>query len=139
MYKDQAYGIRLLLEGIDPITSLLFISEPPPPQTLTRVTIWPDDDEGEEEGWGKPDLSRSDGGERGDGGERPAVEEGEDARGSQGLRGVPGGHGRRGGRDVPGGGEGIPREVRAAAAWSSTSWRKMFSDRDLCIVISAES
>jgi hypothetical protein len=29
----------LPLEGIDPIAFLLFISQPPPPQTLTRVPI----------------------------------------------------------------------------------------------------
>jgi len=47
VYKEQAQGIVLPLEGIDPITSLLFISEPPPSRTLTRVPIWFDYDDEE--------------------------------------------------------------------------------------------
>lgn len=58
VYKDRAYGAVLHLEGIDPITSPLFISEPPPPQTLTTVPIRFDDDDDDDDGEGR----RKDGG-----------------------------------------------------------------------------
>jgi hypothetical protein len=63
VHEDLAYRTRLPLEGIDRITFLLFISEPPPPQTLTRVPIWLIDDE--EDGGEVTDLKGSDGGEVG--------------------------------------------------------------------------
>jgi hypothetical protein len=109
VHEDLAYRIRLPLEGIDPITFLLFISEPPPPQTLTRVPIWLIDDE--EDGGEVADLKGYDDCGGGDGGERPAAEEGEGAGGGQGLRRIPGGRRWRGGRDVQGGGEGVPCEA----------------------------